>query len=681
MKRSLLIKIGLGVLAFVVLLAGALAALVVFFPKDVAIAEIERQVEAATERKLDIAGDFSFSLFPALGFSAEEVTLSNPEGFETEAPFLAAKRVVFAVALMPLLQRDVQIRRLYLEEPQLALVALADGRVNWEFPVKEDQPELPSLRLEDMRVENGRLTFDGPENLPPLVLDQIEAQLAVNSLDEPVEVQGRFNYLGETLQANATVADPRAVLSQGVTPLVAEIDGEHVDGTLDGQFETATGRVTGALTAQGASVRRVLAWLGSPLPPGPAFAAYNIRGDFDFLGETMKLNRGTFRIDAINATGDLTIVTRAGRMNVSGRLATPAIDLNAYMPPPPQGAAAGVDVDTSWPSTPIDLTGLRGMDANLDINVGELKFQRMTFQNARLLLRLTNGVADARLTQLSLYGGSGTARIVADARTNNLRIAQELSVDSIQALPLLTDAIGFDRLEGRGRLTTSLLGQGNSQAAIMRSLRGEAAFNFNDGSFKGVNLAQVARTIQAALSRSSVGPSAATDFAEFSANFAVADGVAVTENMRMLNPFVRLDGGGMLDIGRQTLDVRLAPRAVQTIEGQGGQADITGLGVPFRASGPWARPQFRIDLQDTLRNEVRAQAQRALAGSDLGDLGALFGLGRTQATPTPAEPAEAPAAETPAPDAPVAETPAPEAAKEKTPEERARDALEGLFRR
>ncbi len=679
MKRSLWIKIALGVAAFIVLAAGALVALVAFFPKDVAVREIERQVEAATERKFEIAGDFQFTLFPALGFSAEEVSLSNPEGFTAEAPFLAAKRVTFAVALMPLLRRDVQIRRLYLEEPVLDLVALPDGAVNWAFPVKEDQPDLPPLQLEDMRITDGRLTFDGPDDLPPLVIYDVDASLSVASLDEPVETQGSFRYLNEPLRFDATIADPRAVLSQGVTPATATIDGEHVDATFDGRFETATGRVAGAITAQGASVRRVLVWLGSPMGPGEGFAAYDVRGQFDFLGETMKLTGGAYRIDAINAAGDLTIVTRAGRMNVSGALRAPSIDLNAYMPPPPQGQA-GVNVDTSWPATPIDVTGLRGMDANLDITVGELKFQRMTFQNARLLLRLMNGVADARLTQLSLYGGAGTARLVADARTNDLRIAQELSVDNVQALPLLTDAIGFDRIEGRGRLTTSLLGQGSSQSAIMRSLRGEAAFSFNDGAFKGVNLAQVARTIQAALSRSSVGGAAQTDFAEFSASFAVSEGVAVTENMRLLNPFVRLDGSGLIDIGRQTLDVRLAPRAVQSIEGQGGQASLSGLGVPFRASGPWARPQFRIDLQDTINTQVRDQARRALERSDLGDLGALFGLGRTQAPSAgPAQPAEAPAS--PTTDAPPAQTPAPEAEKQKTPEERARDALEGIFRR
>lgn len=675
MSKSSWIRLGLGLGAFLLVGVGVLVGLVAFFPKDVAAREIERQVEAATERRLDIAGDFDFTLFPALGFSAEDVRLANPEGFPDEAPFLSAKRVVFAVALWPLLRRDVQIRRLHLDEPALDLVELSDGRANWEFPVKEDQPQLPSLRLEDMRISDGRLTFNGPDERPPLVLDDIDAQLAVDSLDDPVRAQGSFRYLNETLRGEATIADPRAVLSQGVTPLLVELDGAHVEATFDGRFETANGRLAGALTAQGPSVRRALAWLGAPLPPGPGFESYDVRGAFDLQGDTMRLDDGAYRLDAAAATGDLAIVTRRGRMNVAGRLFAPSLDVNPYMPAP-RGGEAGVNADAAWPAAPIDLSGLRGMDANLDVTVGELKFQRMSFQNARLLLRLTGGLADAQLTQVSLYGGSGSARLVADARSNALRIAQELRVDNVQALPLLTDAIGFDRIEGRGRLSASLLGQGNSQAAIMRSLRGEAAFAFNDGAFKGVNLAQVARTIQAALSRSSVGPSAATDFAEFSASFAVADGVAVTENMQLLNPFLRLEGRGLIDIGRQTLDLRLVPRAVRSIEGQGGRADITGLGAPFRVSGSWARPQFRLDLEDAIRNEVREQARRALAGSELGDLGALFGLAGAPSAPT------APSAQTaePAPSDDAAPEQA-DTAKAQSPEERAREALEGLFRR
>lgn len=682
MKSSLWIKIGLGVAAFVAIVAASIVAIIAFFPKDIAVREIERQVEASTQRKLAINGAFSFTLFPTLGFSAEDVTLANPEGFG-DAPFLSAKRVVFAVALMPLLQRDVQIKQLHLDEPVLALIAHADGKVNWEFPVSEDQPDLPSLKLEDMRVADGKLTLQGPEG-PPLVIDQIDAALAVKSLDDPVEADGSLRYLNEPIRVHATIGDPRAVLTQGPSPLVATFNGAHVQGDFNGHFESATGRLVGALNAHGASVRRVMAWLGSPMGPGPGFAAYDVRGQFDFLGDTMKLTRGTYRVDAINATGDLTIITHGVRMTVNGALNAPNVDVNPYLPAPTQTGASpngGVDVDTAWSAAPIDLTGLRGMDANLDVRIGALKFQRMSFTNARLLLGLNNGVADARLTQVSLYGGGGSARLVADARNRAARIATELSVDNIQAEPLLTDAIGFDRLSGHGRLTFSLLGQGVSQAEIARSLRGQASFRFLNGAYKGVNLAAVARQIQAALQGATVGPSAQTDFAEMSASFAIADGNAVTQDIALLNPYVRLDGRGFINIGAQTLDLRLSPRAVNSIQGQGGQANIQGLGVPFRVSGPWTHLQYRVDLEDTLRSQVQTQAQRALSRSNLGDLGALFGL-RPQEAAAPSSAATPAAPSSAATPADTGATAAPNPAERaKTPEERAREALGGLFNR
>ena len=76
---------------------------------------------------------------------------------------------------------------------------------------------------------------------------------------------------------------------------------------------------------------------------------------------------------------------------------------------------------------------------------------------------------------------------------------------------LMPDAIAFDKITGHGRLVTSIVGQGRSQAALMQSLRGNASFSFNDGQIKGVNLAAIARSIQSALSGQAAGPGAATD--------------------------------------------------------------------------------------------------------------------------------------------------------------------------
>jgi AsmA protein len=303
-----------------------------------------------------------------------------------------------------------------------------------------------------------------------------------------------------------------------------------------------------------------------------------------------------------------------------------------------------------------------------------------------MALHMANGVADARLSHIALYQGAGTARLVADGSRATPRIAINLNVDNVQALPLLTDAIGFDKIEGRGHLVAALGGQGPSQAAIMRSLAGTASFNFNDGAWRGVNLAQVARTVQSftgGQQQQATNTSNSTDFAELSAGFQLAQGVAATQDLKLLNPYVRLDGAGLIDVGGQTLDMRLAPRVVNSAQGQGGQASLAGLGVPFRISGTWARPSFRPDLEDVMRQQLRDRLQAAGrnqgADSPLGMLStAIFGAPATPAAPTPTPTEGEDTATTTTPAAPSQPT------QQQTPEQQrddaVRNAIGGLFK-
>ncbi len=675
-KRPLWLTIAIAISIVLALIVLGLVALVAFFPKKAALAEVERQVEAATQRDLTLGEDISFTIWPALGFTATDVALSNPEGFP-EGDFLAIDRVVFRIALMPLIGGDLRITRLYLDGPTLTLLARADGKGNWEFPTTEESEPIAALQLEDTRIRDGAMSFRGAVG-EPLVLDRIEAAFAIASLEEAVNVRGRFNYLDKTFDVESVVGAPRAVLEQGETPLTAALSSDVLIANFDGAANAMTGALTGALSAQGASLRDLAAWQKAPLEPGPGFGAWSMQAQMHREGDVMRLTDGAFALDAIRANGDLDVITTAGvPVRVNGALQMASLDVNPYLPPPPTGQA-GVEVSTAWPTTSIDLSGLSAVNADLNLSIGALKFQQLEFSNARLRLGIENGIADARLQQVALYGGSGTGRLVADGRQRANRIGVQLDVQNVQALPLLTAAIGFDKIEGRGRLRTGLMGVGVSQADIMRSLRGNASFSFNDGAWRGVNLANVARQIQTRLQGGTVSQSASTDFAELSATFNVANGVAVTQDLRMLNPFVRLEGQGLINIGAQTIDMRIAPRAVNTMEGQGGRADVGGVGVPFRVSGPWTAPQFRIDLGDTIRNAVRDQAQRALVGANLGDLGAAFGLGA---------PAQAPAsggASAPAGGAAPAPTQAPAAPQpslEERARDQARDALGGLFKR
>jgi AsmA protein len=675
-----LIGIGAGAVLGVLVIAAVLFA--VFFPRELAAREAERRIEEATGRELTLGSNIEISLFPNLGFSVDNASLSNPEGFDEavrrggadETPFIAADRIVFAVALLPLLGGDIEVKRLIFDGAEVRLRTKEDGSANWTFPTEEDseQPTLEDLRLDDVQLNDSLITFEGAEGGATLTLEDVDARLALRSLDNPAMLSAAFNYREERVSVDGTVGSPRAVLEKRETTLDAEVRSDPLNASFDGTFDAETGALAGAIETRGSSLRRLLAWIGSPMAEGGGFGAFEVAGQLRREGDTIALTEATLGLDDIDASGNLNIVTQENeRLRIDGALTAPRIDLNTYLPAPAQGSGAGgVAVNQGWSNDPIDFTGLRALDANLSLTVGALRFQRMDFSDVQMALRLANGAADARLTRISLYGGAGTGRLIADGSGAVPRLAIELDAQNVQAEPLLRDAIGFDKISGRGTLRASLVGRGPSQAALMRALGGNASFAFNDGQWKGVNLAQMARSLQSVMSGQAVNSAGgATDFAELGANFVVADGVAATENLRLLNPFVRLEGAGLVNIGAQTIDMRITPRAVRSIEGQGGDAGMAGLGIPFRVTGPWSRVSFRPAVEDIVQNQLRDILNRREGEANpLGALGeALFGR-------APSEPAE-----TPAP-SDGAETPAP-APEEQKQEERPRNPLADIFRR
>jgi AsmA protein len=645
----------LGGLAGVLVLAVAL--FFVFFPKQLAAREAERRIEAATNRQLTLGDDINVTFFPSLGFSVNAVSLSNPQGFDQAQSFLTADRVVFAVAVVPLLHGDIQVRELTFQGAHVNLRAKTNGESNWTFPTENnsrDQTTLEDLRLDDVRLVDSAISFQGADAQPPLELGHVDAQLALQSLDQPAHLTAALDYRGQRLNIDGTITKPRAVIEHAETPLNVALRSQPLNANFNGNFNAQSGALQGQLGANGASLRRMLSWLGTPMDQGAGFGAFNVSAAMMHHEQDTVLTHLALRLDTVQATGNLTLTQPPnGRLNITGALTAPSIDLNTYMPAPAQGGqAGGVSANTAWSTAPLDFTGLSALDANLDLTLGSLKFQRMTFTNVALNLHVARGAADARLTRLALYGGAGTARLIADGSGATPRIAAELNTQNIQAEPLLRDAVGFDKISGRGRLVAALAGQGGSQAAVMHSLRGNASFAFNDGQIRGVNLAAIARSIQSALSGQAAGPGAATDFAELSSTFQIASGVAATQDLRMLNPYVRIEGQGLIDIGNQSLDMRLAPRVVNSAQGQGGNASLAGLGIAFRIHGPWSHVGFEPALGDLLQNQLHAQAQSILghqqAGSPLAQLGAsLFGEPPAQSTPatetTPPPSGQAPA--------------------------------------
>ena len=258
------------------------------------------------------------------------------------------------------------------------------------------------------------------------------------------------------------------------------------------------------------------------------------------------------------------------------------------------------------------------MDARIGVRAARFKARDIEAENVNLAVTLDNGLLTARLTEFRLYGGQGVVTMILNARQSTPRYSITADISALEALPFLTAAAGFERLEGLGRLQLDLSGTGASPAAMMRSLDGTGSFNFADGAIVGVNLAQVIRTVQQAIETGSLpsgfADSEQTDFSALSGSFNVRQGVAQNIDLAMLSPLLRVEGAGTLNLAEQLIDYRLTPRAVQTLAGQGGATDLQGLAVPVRIRGGFNDVSVSVDFEAVARDLVRLRAGSLIGG-------------------------------------------------------------------
>ena len=164
----------------------------------------------------------------------------------------------------------------------------------------------------------------------------------------------------------------------------------------------------------------------------------------------------------------------------------------------------------------------------------------------------------------------------------------------------------------------SVRSPGNSQRAIMANLSGTAFAVFQDGAIKGLNVAQMIRSLTAStLSGWQESKEQATDLTQLSASFKIDKGQAQTTDLNLVGPLVKMTGVGTIDLDTKQIGFRVEPKLVMTTEGQGRAADPVGLGIPVMIEGPWAEPRIYPDMQGILDNPDAAYAKLKEMGKGL----------------------------------------------------------------
>ena len=290
----------------------------------------------------------------------------------------------------------------------------------------------------------------------------------------------------------------------------------------------------------------------------------------------------------------------------------------------------------SWSGQEIRLIGLNYVDADVRLSAMELNVGSVRAAPVSVHATLANGILDVALAPSRLYGGDVQATVSVNAADEPPVHALHVDLNGVRALPLLSDLGDFGALDGRLVSKIDVRASGNSQNAVISSLAGTADVRIQDGQILGINVAKMIRTLTA---RTLLGwednRTETTDLTELSARFQIQEGRAQTTNLRLFGPLVRVTGSGTIDLNTKTLQFKLDPRLVASLEGQGGAADPLGFGVPVNVEGSWSDPRIYPDVAGILSDPDGAYAKLHALGQGLFGRGdGQSGGGNAPATPS-----------------------------------------------
>ncbi len=313
------------------------------------------------------------------------------------------------------------------------------------------------------------------------------------------------------------------------------------------------------------------------------------------------------------------------------------LDLDRYRrkPSPQPSPVKGGPPAMPAAEEPVDLSALRTLQADGNLRIGSLKASGIRASDVRMALKARNGKADIDPIAARLYGGSAAGALsVKTGDPTQVAIRQNLS--GVDVGPLLKDALGSSRIEGKGNVRLDVAGKGMAFGQIRKSLNGSAAVELRDGSIRGVNIAQALRNAKARIGelRGDAPPQSGTaatgdrtDFSELSGTFRIAGGIARNDDLSIKSPLIRVSGAGDINLGEERIDYLAKTTVVSTLEGQGGPElqSLRGLTIPIRLSGPFDAIGWRIDVAgmaselarqtlDEKREEIQSKAQKALEG-------------------------------------------------------------------
>jgi AsmA protein len=586
------LKIAGGAVAVVIVVVALL--LVVGIPSGFLTSTIQERVERETGYKLTIAGSTKVGLWPSLNVTLTDVTLEKPDNRDTGNRLTVGS-----------IQADMTLASLWSGHPEITELAIVRPVLN--VPLLRERRAAPAAVASKPATASGEAGSNAPvierinvsdaaivfSNLRDRVEDRIDGLNAdaIVGTDRKIRITGSARASEHPLKFDIKATAPAPPLERQNVPVELALDApDLLQAPLSGRAEV---RLNGSVVM----INGLTGTVGD--------GAFNGWASVDLASKPLvKLDLDFQRLDIATAKAP------AGQSSQDSQATQPS--------------------QQPWSNASLDVNGLNYVDAQIKVSAAELNIGEGHFAPVAIDATLGSGMLKCGITNLGAYGGQASGELDIDVAGATPAYALRGDLAGVRALPLLRSAAGFDKLDGKLQAKIAVRSTGPSQRAIMSNLNGTVFAVFQDGAIRGLNVAQMIRSLTSTtLSGWQESREQTTDLSQLSASFRIEQGQATTSDLNLVGPLVKMTGAGTVDLGTKSLAFRVEPKLVMTTEGQGRAADPVGFGIPVVIDGPWAEPHIYPDMAGMLDNPDAAYAKLKEMGKGLfgpgGGLGGLIG--------------------------------------------------------
>ena len=162
--------------------------------------DISKLVQQRTGRPLEIRGKLGLKLFPWIALEVNDVRLGNPAGYGSD-PFLSVTSASVGVKLLPLLRRQVEVRRVSVEGLSVTLVSRSPEQNNWkdlseskEAAPTESPASTAKTSIAGVDVSKATLIYRDEARKSVARLTGLEIHTGALGGNDPVDAEVAFDY-------------------------------------------------------------------------------------------------------------------------------------------------------------------------------------------------------------------------------------------------------------------------------------------------------------------------------------------------------------------------------------------------------------------------------------------------------------------------------------------------------